>query len=163
MLTKDKNEIIESICKDLEKASDSAFIKLAKSFDVPLQEESEFMEAKNMSASDSTWVKNVSEQNFFDEKNRKQPVYVEVSVAKPGKKPTGETIIVKGVLVPEDIIHNLRVYNFLNMGSNFLGKRNNKNKHFSLISDKKVPKASKGRKAKNAEIRNREVNSVEAD
>jgi len=41
MLTTDKNEIIESICMDLEGASDSALARLAETFGVPLQDYSE--------------------------------------------------------------------------------------------------------------------------
>jgi hypothetical protein len=64
MLTTDKNEIIESICKDLEEASDSALTQLAKTFGVPVQNESEFIEAKNPSVLDSTTNVTVFEQSF---------------------------------------------------------------------------------------------------
>ncbi|MDR2923974.1 MAG: hypothetical protein LBU85_11625 [Treponema sp.] len=38
MLTTDKNEIIESICTDLEGASDAALVRLAGTFGVSLQD-----------------------------------------------------------------------------------------------------------------------------
>jgi large subunit ribosomal protein L14 len=74
MLTKDKNEIIESICNDLEGVSDSALAQLAKTFGVSLQDDSEFIGAKSLPP--------------------------KVSVARHDKQRIGKTVIVKGILVP---------------------------------------------------------------
>jgi hypothetical protein len=66
MLTTDKNEIIESICKDLEEASDSALTQLAKTFGVPLQDESESIGTKSISTLGSTGNREVYSAEFED-------------------------------------------------------------------------------------------------
>jgi len=47
MLTTNKNEIIESMCEDIEKSSDSAIAWLADTFDVPLQNDDSKYVKKN--------------------------------------------------------------------------------------------------------------------
>jgi hypothetical protein len=47
MLTTNKNEIIESMCEDIEKASDPAIAWLADTFDVPLQDDDSKYAGKN--------------------------------------------------------------------------------------------------------------------
>jgi hypothetical protein len=163
MLTTDKNEIIGSICKDLEEASDSALTQLAKTFGVPLQDESEFIGTKSHPMLNSTRVTAAGEQSFWFTRDMEQTVYVRVPVVKHGKRLDGKTVIVKGVLVQNNE-HLGKVVCALNNNSHLFGRRNNKNRHLSLLNDRKVSKTLRGRKVKlvgTFNIRKREVYSVE--
>jgi len=158
MLTTDKNEIIESICIDLEGASDSALAQLAETFGVPLQDYSEPILKKSPHALNHAMGKFYT--GFGCERHSEQTVYIRVPVVKKGGRYEGRTVVVKGILVPNNEYPGKAV-TVLNIGSH---STRGKNRHSLLINNKTVLKRLKGKKIKLVEqpnARNRKVYSVE--
>jgi len=152
MLTTDKNEIIESIRMDLEGASDSALARLAETFGVPLQDYSEPVVKISPHTSNHALKKNYRE--FESERHREQTVYVRVPVVIEGRRYEGRTVVIKGILVPNNE-YSGKAVTVLNMG------KNRKNRLSLLINNKtskKIKRNSKIEEFPLAEAQNTQKN-----
>jgi hypothetical protein len=164
MLTTNKNEIIESMCEDIEKASDSAIAWLADTFDVPLQaEDSKYVGKHSSPRIVSVIGKPVVGSRLWSRKHNEQMVYVRVPVLKNGRYCDGETVVVRGVLVPNDDYHRKAVA-VLNIGSHSSRGKKARNKHLPLLNgENAVKRLREGKKVKSVKeqtTRNKKVYNV---
>jgi len=140
MLTTDKNEIIESICTDLEGASDSALVRLAETFGVPLQDYSEPIVKKS-----SHTLMERNSIGFGSKRLNEQTVYVRVPVVKKGRRYEGGTVVVKGILVPNND-YSGKAVTVLNIGPHSTMGKTRKKRNPLLINNETVLKRFRGRK-----------------
>jgi len=137
MLTTNKNEIIESLCEDIEKASDSAISWLEDTFNVSLQTDNSKYERMNTpNPIVSIRGKLVTRSRFWDKKHSEQIVYVKVPVVKNGKYCYREAVVVKGVLVPNDD-YNRKAVAVVNTSFHLSREKKARNKNLSLLKSKK--------------------------
>jgi len=148
MLTTNKNEIIESMCEDIEKASDSSIAWLADTFNVPLQTDDSKYKGKNSPHPIvSVRGKLVTGSRFWDKKHSEQIVYVKVPVFKNGRYCYKEAVVVRGVLVPNDD-YNRKVVAVVNTSFHLSREKKARNKNLSLLNGENTKKRLKGKKGK---------------